>query len=253
MLTDLACDLHAVHLRHDHVNERHIKQLLIDQAERLGAAVHRGDLCVGPAFLQLQLGHHQVDVVVVHHQDAQGLIAQLVIDQVHERVCALRRLHGNLKPEQCASALLAVHPDLAAMQRHQFFAQRQTQARAPIGPVGLHIGMFKTPKNVGLPLTGNAPSGILHLKTHVLAAGHHAHRHRALVCEFDAVVHQVVQDLQQTVGVAMHPVGQVGAALKTQDQALVLGFCVVAVLQIVLQGLQGKVHAVQAQLAGLQL
>ena len=53
--TNLPRDLHAVHVRHDHVDEGHIEQLLIDQAERFGTTVHRGDLRMGPALLQLQL------------------------------------------------------------------------------------------------------------------------------------------------------------------------------------------------------
>ena len=219
----------------------------------MSATVHRGDLRIGPAFLQLQLGHHQVDLVVVHHQDAQGFVAQVVIGQNHKEICALRRLQGDLKPETSATPFLAVHPDLTPVKRHQFFAQRQTQTRAAKRPVGLHIGVFEAPKNMRLQFTGNAPSRVLHLQAYALALGLHAHRYRSLVGEFDGVVDQVVQDLQQAVGVAVHPRRQISVPLKMQGQAFVVCFFTVSLLQLVLQGLQGKIHTVQAHLARLQL
>ena len=74
-----------------------------------------------------------------------------------------------------------------------------------------------------------------------------------MVGKFDGVVDQVVQDLQQAVGVAVHPRRQISVPLKMQGQAFVVCFFTVSLLQLVLQGLQGKIHTVQAHLARLQL
>ena len=252
MLANVLRQLHAVHDRHDHVHQGHIKHLRIQQRQRLGTAVHRGDLCPGPAFLQLQLRHHQVHPVVIDHQDVQRLVGQVVILQVFGALvlCGLQR---NLQPEQGAVPRLTDHANFSAMQADQFFTQGQAQSRATKGAVGLYIRVFKAAKNVLLTLKCDATPCIAHLQPQPFTLGDQLHVYRPFGRELDGVVYQVVQDLKQPVAVPMQSQRQCRIAMNVQVNPFAAGLLAMALLQLFRQGADFVVHRVQVQFARLQL
>ena len=64
-----------------------------------------------------------------------------------------------------------------------------------------------------LAVHGNAASGIGHLKPQLPAVHRDAQVYTALLGEFQSVVQQIAQDLQQALAIGMHTLGHMGIDL----------------------------------------
>ena len=203
--------------------------------------------------MNLQARHHQVHGVVVHHQDAQGLILRQGLVRRRSGGQRLSRQQRDMEPESGAMAFEAAHTNLAAMQFDQFFANGQPQARAAVGAGGLHIGMFKPPKNVGLLFQRNAAPGVTHLEVQAVVPCMDVQQHLALRREFERVAQEAAQDLEQALTIGAHPRRQRRVERAAPGNAFFKRLVAVSLQGLVHQGLQLEVFEVQHQLARLQL
>ena len=230
--------LDAVHLRHHVVHKDAVVVVVLGQPQALGAVGGGVDLDLG---LQQQLGHHhQVHVVIVHHQDVgvrrlealavglpvagpgpggqgEGPKGLLVDDVLVQR-----------DDEGGPLGIDAVHADLAAHQLHQLVDDAQAKAGALDVAVLLLVHPAEGVEDVGDVLLLHPHAGVLHgvpdpHPVDPLALAADGEGDRALAGILDRVVQQVDQDLLDAHLVPAEHTGNGGVHVELELQALLLG------------------------------
>jgi len=183
--------------------------------------------------------------------------AQLV-GQGHVHPAHGRRRQGHGQRELRALAQGAVGHDVATHGAGDFARDRQPQARALVLAPETAIHLVEGVEHQRQVGGRDAGSGVRHLEGHVVhmqggrrLQAAHAHAHLALFGELHRVAHQVVQDLAQPGGVALHPAGVGQVHLHGQAQALVGGGHVLQGQGVAQHALQLEGRALDGQLARL--
>ena len=184
--------------------------------------------------------HHQVHVVVVHHQDmrVRGLKALLIGVPLVDAGTG-REGKGPQRPfvhnvllqhddELGAFGVDAVYADLAAHQIHKLLHDAQAQA----GPLDVAVFFFIHPpervEDIGDVLFLHPHAGVLHgvpdpHAVEPLTLTAHRKAHRALAGVFDRVAQQIDQNLLDAHLVAAEHTGDGGVHMELEFQALFLG------------------------------
>src|ERR1700676_866389 len=112
--------------------------------------------------------------------------------------------------ETAALAEFAVRIDTAAHQRHQLFADRQSQAGAAIPPRGGTVSLDKWREQIGQSPGRYADAGVFYHELRPLfgmktSLARDRHGHRTGIGELERVTHEIGEDLSQPRRIATHP------------------------------------------------
>ena len=266
MTADALGRLWAIHLRHLHVHQGQVEGLAGNPPDGFCTAVHHHHAVARP--LQHAAGHHLVDGVVLHQQDAQVAgSGRIAVPRRPGTVGGLGRrrtgrpgdgvLRGTRQvqheAEFTAPAGLACQCQLPAHQSHQLVRDAQAQPRAAKLAGDRSIGLREGVENAGLLLDRNAHARVLDRKPDPLRLHRYRQCDTTCRCELDGVAQQIGQHLPQTHIVTMHQRGRVGVPAQVQSQILLVAATAQQLDELVHQRPQIEIDRMQVQPAGFNL
>src|SRR5437879_2795286 len=174
-----------------------------------------------------------------------------VRDLLHRK----RTFEVDMDDETAALAQLTMRIDSAAHQRHQLFADRQSQAGAAVPSRGGAVSLNEWREQIGQSPGRYTDAGVfdneLRARSGVnIFLARNSQAHRAGIGELERVTHEICEYLSQPCGISTHPLRRRSFPVQVELNTLLLRDYIVELHQAANFGMQIKRHLFERQLAG---